>query len=179
MRIDPETCRDPDLLAAEVRRLQGVIAAGESARLSQNSDCPAQDNAAELDKVFPQQNLTIHGAAPAAAAQLDTAGRDSDHVAGTGSLLTDEERESLAIAAMACEDLGYTALPTSLRNIVRRLRGTPDTHATPSQGSKQVTCTLTDEEREAIAWCVGMAETTATDCDEELAALRGLLDRTK
>jgi siderophore synthetase component len=30
MRIDPDTCRDPDLLAAEVRRLQGVIAAGEA-----------------------------------------------------------------------------------------------------------------------------------------------------
>jgi hypothetical protein len=29
MRIDIDTCRDPDLLAAEVRRLQGVIAAGE------------------------------------------------------------------------------------------------------------------------------------------------------
>ena len=25
MRIDPETCRDPDLLASEVRRLQAVI----------------------------------------------------------------------------------------------------------------------------------------------------------
>ena len=36
---------------------------------------------------------------------------------------------------------------------------------------------LTDAEREAIAWCVGMAETTATECDEELAALRGLLAR--
>jgi hypothetical protein len=30
MRIDIETCRDPDLLAAEVRRLQGVIAAGKA-----------------------------------------------------------------------------------------------------------------------------------------------------
>jgi hypothetical protein len=30
MRIDPEICRDPDLLAAEVRRLQGVIAAGKA-----------------------------------------------------------------------------------------------------------------------------------------------------
>jgi hypothetical protein len=30
MRIDPDTCRDPDLLAAEVRRLQGVIAAGKA-----------------------------------------------------------------------------------------------------------------------------------------------------
>jgi hypothetical protein len=29
VRIDPDTCRDADLLAAEVRRLQGVIAASE------------------------------------------------------------------------------------------------------------------------------------------------------
>jgi hypothetical protein len=29
MRIDPAVCRDPDLLAAEVRRLQAVIDAGE------------------------------------------------------------------------------------------------------------------------------------------------------
>lgn len=29
MRIDPDHCRDPDLLAAEVRRLQAVIAAGQ------------------------------------------------------------------------------------------------------------------------------------------------------
>jgi len=29
VRIDPDECRDPDLLAAEVRRLQAVIAAGE------------------------------------------------------------------------------------------------------------------------------------------------------
>lgn len=29
MRIDPDVCRDPELLAAEVRRLKAVIAAGE------------------------------------------------------------------------------------------------------------------------------------------------------
>ena len=29
MRVDLDTCRDPELLAAEVRRLRGVIAAGE------------------------------------------------------------------------------------------------------------------------------------------------------
>jgi hypothetical protein len=29
MRVDPDTCRDPDLLAAEVRRLRAVIAAIE------------------------------------------------------------------------------------------------------------------------------------------------------
>jgi hypothetical protein len=54
---------------------------------------------------------------------------------------------------------------------------TPDANATPREGSVQAGCTLTDEERAAIAWCVGMAETTATECDEELAALRGLLAR--
>jgi hypothetical protein len=30
MRIDIETCRDPELLAAEVRRLEAVIAAWEA-----------------------------------------------------------------------------------------------------------------------------------------------------
>jgi hypothetical protein len=30
MRIDPDTCRDPDILAAEVRRLQAVIAASDT-----------------------------------------------------------------------------------------------------------------------------------------------------
>lgn len=30
MRVDPDTCRDPDLLAAEVRRLQTVIIANKS-----------------------------------------------------------------------------------------------------------------------------------------------------
>jgi hypothetical protein len=29
MRIDPDTCRDPDLLAAEVRRLRSIITASE------------------------------------------------------------------------------------------------------------------------------------------------------
>jgi hypothetical protein len=29
MRPDPDACRDPDLLAAEVRRLRAVIAASE------------------------------------------------------------------------------------------------------------------------------------------------------
>jgi hypothetical protein len=40
-----------------------------------------------------------------------------------------------------------------------------------------VHATLSDAERAAIAWCVEMAETTATECDEELATLRGLLAR--
>jgi len=31
MRVDPDACRDPDLLAAEVRRLQAVIDSGGAA----------------------------------------------------------------------------------------------------------------------------------------------------
>lgn len=30
MRIDPDTCRDPDLLAAEVRRLRNALAADDT-----------------------------------------------------------------------------------------------------------------------------------------------------
>jgi hypothetical protein len=96
MRIDPDTCHNSILLAAEVRRLNAVIAAGESARLSQKCDCPAQDNAAEPDKVFPQRNMTIHGAAPAATAHRNTAAGESDPVAGTGDLLTDAERDAIS-----------------------------------------------------------------------------------
>jgi hypothetical protein len=59
MRIDPETCRDPDLLASEVRRLQAVITAGESARLSQKCDCPAQDNAADQDILTDAERAAI------------------------------------------------------------------------------------------------------------------------
>jgi hypothetical protein len=72
---------------------------------------------------------------------------------------------------------------------------TPDAASTPDQGTRQGECpyvtgkttrfctltpfTLTDAERPAIVWCVEMAATTATECEEELAALRGLLERTR
>jgi hypothetical protein len=58
-------------------------------QVSQKCDCPVADNA------------TIHDAAPAARAQPDPAGRDSDYVAGTGDTLTDAEREAVQVAAAA------------------------------------------------------------------------------
>jgi hypothetical protein len=45
MRIDPDHCDDPVLLAAEVRRLRAVIASG---------DCLKADNAAEQDNAPPE-----------------------------------------------------------------------------------------------------------------------------
>lgn len=38
---------------------------------------------------------------------------------------------------------------------------------------------LTAAEREAVEWCVEMAVLHATDCDSEVKAMRGLLERTK
>ena len=54
---------------------------------------------------------------------------------------------------------------------------TPATHATPSKGSEQNGCTLTDAERAAVAWCVEMAMNSATDCVAEIKTLRSLLER--
>ena len=56
-------------------------------QISQYGDCLDADNA------------TNHDAAPAAIARLDTAERDSDHVAGTGGILTDAERAAVRVAA--------------------------------------------------------------------------------
>jgi hypothetical protein len=53
MRVDPDTCRDPDLLAAEVRRLRAVIAAG---------DCPEPDNAAKPDRLADAEREAVERA---------------------------------------------------------------------------------------------------------------------
>lgn len=55
MRIDPDTCRDPVLLSAEVRRLQAVITAGEPALTDAEREaleriCEAADDIIDEDK---------------------------------------------------------------------------------------------------------------------------------
>jgi len=62
---------------------------------------------------------------------------------------------------------------------IRRKNAVSDDIAVRKTGGDFGQPTLTDAERAAIAWCVEMAATTATECDEELAALRGFLERTK
>jgi len=102
MRIDVDTCRDPDLLASEVRRLRAVIAAG---------DCPDPDNA------------TNHDGPPGPTAQPDTAGRDSGNAAGTGSTLTDAEREAIEAAARIIDgyDEEMDGFPSGAAATLRRL----------------------------------------------------------
>ena len=191
MRINPDTCHNSILLAAEVRRLNAVIAASQNERLSQNSDCPVPENAAGQDKVFLPKNMTNQGAAPAATAQPNPAGRDSDHVAGTGDIVTNAEREPSGASAgsqpVAWQLWGdesddgpfdhYITVRAAHWDAERLRQENPSKKWSVVPLYRQPT--LADAEREAIEWCVGMAETTATECDDELAALRGLLERTK
>jgi len=67
-----------------------------------------------------------------------------------------------------------------LKKAIRRI-AEQDATLSVCEGNVTVTmdAALTDAEREAIVWCVEMAATTATECEEELAALRGLLARTE
>jgi len=99
--------------------------------------------------------------------------------------LTDEERAAVARAAdwlARWQDAhGYhseqSADLATLRSMLRRQQDTPAAHTTPREGSEQDGCTLTGEEREAVEWCVEMAVHSATDCADEIATLRGLLER--
>lgn len=57
MRIDQDECRDPELLAAEVRRLQAVIAAGDPTLTAEERGLKNQEC-----QVFVQKNLTLTAA---------------------------------------------------------------------------------------------------------------------
>jgi hypothetical protein len=57
-----------------------------------------------------------------------------------------------------------------------RLQRTPGEPSTPGEGTRQTGCTLTDAEREAIAWAAGLSETRPQGCR---TILRSLLERTR
>jgi hypothetical protein len=56
---------------------------------------------------------------------------------------------------------------------------TPDAASTPSEGTRQEGCTLTDAEREAIEQSIDAANGMAPAEPWAAATLRGLLERTK
>jgi hypothetical protein len=49
MRPDPDTCRDPDLLAAEVRRLRAVIDSGSPALTDEEREAIERAISREMD----------------------------------------------------------------------------------------------------------------------------------
>jgi hypothetical protein len=91
--------------------------------------------------------------------------------------LTDEEREAIAGAIAAEHERGSWAWAHTLSVLLERMGDTPAAHATLGEGSEQNRCTLTDDERAAVGWCVEMAMSSATDCVDEIRTLRGLLER--
>lgn len=140
-------------------------AADEMERLSQYGDCPDPDNA------------TNHDAAPAARAQPDTAGRDSDHVAGTGHTLTAAERATMQWYCDYCVGGEHADI---LRGLLDRLGRAA--HATPPEGSHQDRCTLSFAEREVVQNAMhsyGEAADQDEECRRFEQTLWGLLERTK
>lgn len=59
MRIDPDTCRDPDLLAAEVRRLQAVLEELRSA-----ADQADAEYRAEIDRLAKPDPTPLRNGTP-------------------------------------------------------------------------------------------------------------------
>ena len=112
----------------------------------------------EVSKCTEREN--DHDAAPDAIAESDEARTDkaatSHRRDGTGDtpVLTDEER--LSVLHFSGHYAGFYG--KAMHGLAMRLglydlpRDTPDTHATPGEGSVQDRCTLTDEEREAVEW---------------------------
>jgi hypothetical protein len=102
-------------------------------------------------------------------------------------LLMDEaadEMERLSSLGDCPEPDNAAKQDTVGRTLARRITGLqPMLDADPRfslQGEKRAIGekpTLTDEEREAVSWCVEMAMSSATDCVDEIRTLRGLLER--
>ena len=60
---------------------------------------------------------------------------------------------------------------------IERLRLLSETGDCPEPENAANGDILTDAEREAVEWCVEMARIHATECDDEIATMRGLLKR--
>lgn len=111
MRIDPDECRDPDLLAAEVRRLRAVIAAGEPTIADEYRT--------------PQTHATPSEGSVPRNCSAESRETVCPHVRGTVTqycslnfTLTDEEREAILTAA----DLLIGSKPgATLRKLLERL----------------------------------------------------------
>ena len=109
--------------------------------------------------------------------------------------LTDEEREAVRFCTTAAlpetEKLGGVAGElcrmhgATLRALLERLGDTPDTHATRSGCREQDRCTLTNDEREAVAWAAAIepepsgrwTKTNEAAWNQRSATLRALLER--
>jgi hypothetical protein len=93
------------------------------------------------------------------------------HIPGTSDLMEEACQEIERLRSGAAEGRETATLADDERDAIERLR-THATHATQTEGSKRNGCTLTDAEREAVAFGIACVTT-----DKHAATLRKLLER--
>ena len=133
MRIDPDHCDDPVLLAAEVRRLRAVIASGDAL-----TDAEREAVAWTVDlgdgNVYDIQNFQWEAEA-IAAALLKNEGVIAKAVPlyrRPKPTLTEEEREAVEVVLQMCGDPSPATAPlvlkyaTTLRGLLARMSGNGD-----------------------------------------------------
>jgi hypothetical protein len=166
----------------------------ERLSLSANGDCPVPENAANVDNVLTAaERLVLQQVCDEYADEDDVRCNEIAYVidrilARTKSNDNTQDGAEPSSASAGSQPVAWIAVfdgHDADGEFVWPDRGRAMEWASARQGVTiaplylQPQPTLTDAEREAVAWCVEMAATTATECDEELAALRGLLERTK
>ena len=112
---------------------------------------------------------------------------------GVNDIVTRLRQWAIATDAVPASDLmdeaaaeigRLRAIMASQTDSPQAVERTPEPPSTPGEGTRQVACTLTDAEREAIQWAVATLDAEAALGDGEFearqaATLRGLLERTR
>jgi len=120
MRVDPDTCRDPDLLAAEVRRLRAVIDSGSPVVAHAE---PLSDATLVLRLRMKEANLLALAdwqESDGLAAILRTAATRLNALAT--QCLTGTEREAIEWAAYAAEKWYEHTAADTLRGLLERTK---------------------------------------------------------
>jgi hypothetical protein len=176
MRIDPDTCRDPDMLAAEVRRLEAVIAAGEAALTDAERPFAEHRSYSKNDGKRPiadmsgentqdQEHRMSDSTTPQDGKAMPPASAGS-HGKPVAWAVCTPENWGQETPCFFCEQQArdHASTIAGMKNIVKLYRSP----------------TLTDEEREAIEYVLdGLLPDGDREGDMATGALRGLLARTK
>ena len=145
------------------------------------------DEAADYVELLEAANAHSHSGFMLVASAVEGMSGEIKRLRVTGA-----EREAVDRARRAFRDMDHNAMTMqqladyeALCGLLDRLRDTPATHATPSQGSVQSECTLTDAERAAVQWAAAMepepngrwTKAQEKTWNKRAATLRGLLER--
>jgi hypothetical protein len=181
MRIDVETCRDPDLLAGEVRRLQAVIAANEQRDAAGPVDFGGLTGE-ERDALEAARYLAAWGNGGTVAARISELLERTKEATN----MNDENEPSLASTGSHPVSGGPITLRLSneeQQEMLSRLSGRQSGTLVPLDLPQP---TLTDEQRDAIEYGVMLCDATAGMANDRdtidgassaADVLRGMLER--